>query len=106
MGALGVGFGAAWVITAVDGRPLFPCGSPAALPLHTPGGQWRSDEQRLLLMGQMKRGLAVGVVAEKGGVGIKVGGVAIVLKVGVHSLWWDESVVRDGYYGDGLLRIV
>lgn len=104
--ALGVGLAAAGVFTAVDGGPLFPCGPSTTLPLHPTRGQLRSNQQGLLVKGQVTSGLAVSVVTEKVGVVVKVWHVAVVSRVRGHSLRWYEPAVGEGHHGGVLQGIV
>lgn len=101
VGALGVGLAAAGVFTAVDGGPLFPCGPPTALPFHPSRGQLGSNQQGLLVKGQMTRGLAGDVFTEKACVVIKVGHVAV-----VSGIRGDEPAVGICHRGGMLLGIV
>lgn len=104
--ALGVGLGATRVFTAVSGRPFFPCRPAPTLPLQTTRGQLWSNQQRLLVEGQVTRGLAVGIVTEKASVVVKVWHVAVVSRVSAHSLRWYEPAVGKGHHGRVLKGIV
>lgn len=104
--ALGIGLAAARVFTAVDGGPLFPWRLTATLPLHPTRGQLWSNQQGLLVKGQMTGGLSVSVVTEKGGVVVKVWHVAVVSSLRGHSLRWYEPAVGVGHHGGVLLGIV
>lgn len=102
--ALGVGLAAAGVFTAVDGWSLFPRSSSATLPFQPTRGQLLSNQQRLLVQGQMP--LAVVVVTVKAGSVVKVGQVAVVSRVRGHRLRSDEPVFRDGYHWRLLLLLL
>lgn len=102
--ALGVGLAAAGVFTAVDGWSLFPSSSSDTLPFQPTRGHLLSNQQRLLVQGQMP--LAVVVVTVKAGSVVKVGQVAVVSRVRGHRLRSDEPVFRDGHHGRLLLLVV
>lgn len=102
--ALGVGLAAARVFTAVDGWSLFPRSSSATLPFQPTRGHLLSNQQRLLVQGQMP--LAVVIVTVKAGSVVKVGQVAVVSRVRSHRLRSDEPVFRDGHHGRLLLLVV
>ncbi|KAA8594562.1 hypothetical protein FQN60_011697 [Etheostoma spectabile] len=94
------------VFTAVDGRPLLPCSFSTTLPLHPTRGQLWSNQQGLLVKGQMTGCLAVSVVTEKGGVVVKVWHVAVVSSVRGHSLRWYEPAVWVGHHGENVIPIL
>lgn len=93
--ALGVGLGAAGILTAVDGRSFFHRGPPPTLLFHSTRGQMWPDHHGLLVIGQMHGGLGVGVgvVTKKAGVETKMRHVAVRSRVGGHDLWLDEPAV-------------
>lgn len=102
--ALSVGLAAAWILTAVDGRPLFSRGPAPTLPLHSSRGQLSPNEHRLLVKGQLTIDLAV--VTENVGVVVEVGHIGVVSEVRGQSLSLDEPGVMEGQHGWMLLRVV
>lgn len=106
--ALGVGLGAARVLTAVDGRSFFHSGPPPTLLFHSTRGQMWSAHHGLLVIGQMHRGLAVGVgvVTKKAGVETEMRHVAVRSRAGGHDLWLDEPAVWHGAQWYMLLGVV
>lgn len=67
-----------------------------------------SDQHRLLVMGQMNSGLAVGVgvFTKKAGVEIEVRHVAVMSRVGGHHLRLDEPAIGHGEHWLMLLVVV